>query len=144
MPAGARAAAARTRAALDEWALRLPEMPRILNFLCARPLVTPPDTQLLHAAAERIRIEPENPRRPAQTIDDPFALLECAENVSTLGFVERRSAGGTVLFGRGVGLPRVRCSCSPLPGFALGEAQELRSHLERGSRRQDHRALDHV
>src|SRR5205823_7287265 len=94
MPAGARAAAARTRAALDEWALRLPEIARIRNSLPARPLVAPPDSQLLHAAAERVRIEPENPRRPARTIHDPIALLECPENVSTLGFVERRGAGG--------------------------------------------------
>src|SRR5947208_10309685 len=124
MPAGARAAAARTRAALDEWALRLPEIARIRNSLPARPLVAPPDSQLLHAAAERVRIEPEDPRCPARTIDDPIALLECPENVSTLGFVECRSAGGTVLLGRGVGLRRVRCSCSPLSGFALMDAQE--------------------
>src|SRR5438128_5128283 len=144
MPAGARAAAARMRAAFDEWALRLPEIARIRNSLSARPLVAPPDSQLLHAATERVRIEPEKPRCPARTIDDPIALLEYPENVSTLSFVERRSAGSIVLFGLGVGLRWVLCSCSPLSGFALMDAQELRSQIECGYRRQDQRAIYHV
>src|SRR5262249_4254869 len=110
---------------------------RAARSLSGPVLVAPPDPELLHAATERARIEAENLRRAARTIDDPLALLECANDVLTLDVLERRCARGTL---------RVRTHpvCRPHSRFALRRLEELRPQLELASRRQDHRALDDV
>src|ERR1043166_5120056 len=57
-------------------------------------LVAAPDPELLHPAAECIRVEAEHPRCTAGTIDHPSALLERAEDVLPLNVLERRRIGG--------------------------------------------------
>src|SRR5262249_22166958 len=47
------------------------------------------DAELLHPAAERVRVQPEDLRRPARPLHDPVGLAQDGEDVFPLGGFER-------------------------------------------------------
>src|SRR5207245_2507719 len=96
-----------------------------------------PDAELLDAASERVRVQAEDPGRPARALDDPPRLLEGGAHVARFDVLEDGVEAAAARLGR-------RRRSRGLVADALAGAKQIGPDLERQSRRQNDRALDDV
>src|SRR5258705_2955077 len=96
-----------------------------------------PDAELRDAASERVRVQAEDPRRPARALDDPPRPLERGAHVARLDISEDGVEAAAARLGR---WRRSR----GLVADALAGSEQIGPDLERRSGRQNDRALDDV